>query len=149
MVDPQRKSVRDVLRNPAGLNDTLFDMVAMTTTADRPPTSQTKAVSREVMAKVDSEVAKFEALVEGRHRPAQRGARQGSRAARDGGVGSHHRDRPHPEEGREPPSRRMGAARGPTSRRKSDGEAVAALTRVRSAHAQAPVRKNGRTRHGR
>ncbi len=65
MVDPQRKSVRDVLRNPAGLNDTLFDMIAMTTTADAAPTSQTTAVSREVMDKVDSEVAKFEALVEG------------------------------------------------------------------------------------
>jgi small-conductance mechanosensitive channel len=63
MVDPQRKSVRDVLRNPAGLNDTLFDMIAMTTTADAAPTSQTKAVSREVMDKVDSEVARFEALV--------------------------------------------------------------------------------------
>jgi hypothetical protein len=63
MVDPQRKSVRDVLRNPAGLNDTLIDMVAMATTADRPPTTQTAEVSREVMAKVDSEVAKFEAVV--------------------------------------------------------------------------------------
>src|SRR6185503_12341534 len=63
MVDPQRKSVRDVLRNPAGLNDTLMDMVAMATTADRPPTSQTAAVSREVMAKVDSEVARFEKVV--------------------------------------------------------------------------------------
>jgi hypothetical protein len=38
-------------------------MVAMATTADRPPTTQTREVSREVMAKVDSEVAKFEALV--------------------------------------------------------------------------------------
>ncbi|HYI05731.1 MAG TPA: hypothetical protein VD858_12635, partial [Reyranella sp.] len=65
MVDPHRKSVRDVLRNPAGLNDTLLDMVAMATTADRPPTTQTREVSREVMAKVDSEVAKFEALVKG------------------------------------------------------------------------------------
>ena len=63
MVDPQRKSVRDVLRNPAGLNDTLFDMIAMATTADRPPTSQTVAVSREVMAKVDQQVAAFEAVV--------------------------------------------------------------------------------------
>jgi hypothetical protein len=63
MVDPHRKSVRDILRNPAGLNDTLIDMVAMATTADRPPTTQTREVSREVMAKVDSEVAKFEALV--------------------------------------------------------------------------------------
>ena len=65
MVDPERKSVRDVLRNPAGLNDTLFDMIAMTTTADAAPTSQTKAVSREVMDKVDSEIAKFEALAKG------------------------------------------------------------------------------------
>jgi photosystem II stability/assembly factor-like uncharacterized protein len=65
MVDPKRKSVRDVLRNPAGLNDTLMDMVAMATTADRPPTSQTTEVSREVMAKVDAEVAKFEKLVAG------------------------------------------------------------------------------------
>ena len=65
MVDPQRKSVRDVLRNPAGLNDTLFDMIAMTTTADMAPTEQTRDVSREVMARVDSEVAKFETLVEG------------------------------------------------------------------------------------
>src|SRR5215212_12057699 len=65
MVDLQRKSVRDVLRNPAGLNDTLFDMVAMTTTADAAPTEQTKAVSREVMDKVDSEIAKFEAVVAG------------------------------------------------------------------------------------
>ena len=65
MVDPERKSVRDVLRNPAGLNDTLFDMIAMTTTADAAPTSQTKAVSREVMDKVDREVANFEALAKG------------------------------------------------------------------------------------
>jgi hypothetical protein len=64
MVDPQRKSVRDVLRNPAGLNDTLFDMVAMTTTADRPPTSQTVAVSGEVMGKVDQEIARFQAIVD-------------------------------------------------------------------------------------
>jgi photosystem II stability/assembly factor-like uncharacterized protein len=65
MVDPQRKSVRDVLRNPAGLNDTLMDMVAMATTADAAPTSQTREVSREVMDKVDSEVARFEAIVDG------------------------------------------------------------------------------------
>ena len=65
MVDPQRKSVRDVLRNPAGLNDTLMDMIAMATTADAAPTTQTRAVSREVMDKVDSEVARFEAIVEG------------------------------------------------------------------------------------
>lgn len=63
LVDPQRKSARDVLRNPAGLNDTLFDMVQMTTVGDAAPTSQTEAVSRETMAKVDDYVARFAALV--------------------------------------------------------------------------------------
>jgi photosystem II stability/assembly factor-like uncharacterized protein len=65
LVDPLRKSARDVLRNPAGLNDTLFDMVSMTTIADAAPTTQTAAVSREVMDKVESEIARFDALVKG------------------------------------------------------------------------------------
>jgi len=65
LVDPERKSARDILRNPAGLNDTLLDMVAMATTADAAPTNQTQAVSREVMGKVDDQVARFEALVKG------------------------------------------------------------------------------------
>ncbi len=63
LVDPQRKSARDVLRNPAGLNDTLFDMIQMTTVGDAAPTTQTAAVSRETMAKVDGLVAQFTALV--------------------------------------------------------------------------------------
>jgi hypothetical protein len=62
LVDPERKSARDVLRNPAGLADTLLDMIAMTTTADAAPTSQTQAVSREIMDKVEAEIAKLEAL---------------------------------------------------------------------------------------
>ncbi|HKU96055.1 MAG TPA: hypothetical protein VJR58_12300 [Vineibacter sp.] len=65
LVDPERKSARDILRNPAGLNDTLLDMVAMATTADAAPTSQTRAVSRDVMDKVDAQIAKFDALVKG------------------------------------------------------------------------------------
>ncbi len=65
LVDPQRKSARDVLRNPAGLNDTLFDMVSMTTIADAAPTTQTQAVSREILDKVENEIARFDALVTG------------------------------------------------------------------------------------
>ena len=84
MVDPQRKSVRDVLRNPAGLNDTLFDMIAMTTTADAAPTSQTKAVSREVMAKVDERGREVRGAGRGRHRPAEQRAGQGARRPRRG-----------------------------------------------------------------
>jgi photosystem II stability/assembly factor-like uncharacterized protein len=63
LVDPKRLSARDVLRNPAGLNDTLLDMIAMTTTADAAPTTQTKAVSKEIMEKIDEQIAKFDALV--------------------------------------------------------------------------------------
>ena len=65
LVDPERKSARDVLRHPAGLNDTLFDMVSMTTIADAAPTTQTQAVSREIMDKVEGEIARFEGLVKG------------------------------------------------------------------------------------
>ena len=36
----------------------------MATTADAAPTSQTRQVSREIMDKVDSEVAKLEAIVD-------------------------------------------------------------------------------------
>jgi photosystem II stability/assembly factor-like uncharacterized protein len=63
MVDPRRMSARDVLRHPAGLNDTLLDLIAMTTTADAAPTSQTKAVSKEIMDKVDQQIARLETLV--------------------------------------------------------------------------------------
>ncbi|MFI5002675.1 MAG: WD40/YVTN/BNR-like repeat-containing protein, partial [Reyranellales bacterium] len=65
MVDPKRKSARDVLRHPAGLNDTILDMIAMTTIADAAPTTQTRAVSTETMAKVDTQIAKLDALVKG------------------------------------------------------------------------------------
>jgi hypothetical protein len=63
LVDPKRMSPRDVLRHPAGLNDTLLDMIAMTTTADAAPTTQTKAVSKEIMDKIDEQLAKLDALV--------------------------------------------------------------------------------------
>ncbi len=69
LVDPKRKSARDVLRNPAGLNDTLLDMIAMTTIADAAPTTQTRAVSKETMAKVDAQIAKFDALASGEVAP--------------------------------------------------------------------------------
>jgi photosystem II stability/assembly factor-like uncharacterized protein len=65
LVDPLRQSARDVLRHPAGLNDTLLDLVAMATTADAAPTAQTEAVSKEIMDKVDEQVAKLEALEKG------------------------------------------------------------------------------------
>ena len=63
LVDVNRQSVRDVLRNPAGLNDTLADMINMVVIADAAPTTQTEAVSQETMGRVDGELAKLEALI--------------------------------------------------------------------------------------
>ena len=65
LVDPKRMSARDVLRHPAGLNDTLLDLVAMATTADAAPTTQTKAVSQEIIGKVDAQIARLDALAKG------------------------------------------------------------------------------------
>ncbi|MFN0186842.1 MAG: hypothetical protein ACKVQR_23770, partial [Aquabacterium sp.] len=65
LVDIHRVSPRDILRNPAGLNDTLVDMISVVAIADEAPTTQARQVSDEVMARVDAEVAKFDALVAG------------------------------------------------------------------------------------
>ncbi|HZU91921.1 MAG TPA: hypothetical protein VE993_21895, partial [Stellaceae bacterium] len=62
LVDVQRESERDVLRNPAGLNDILLDLIATVSIADTAPTTQAAAVSRQIMARVDAEIAKFERL---------------------------------------------------------------------------------------
>ena len=139
MVDPHRKSVRDVLRNPAGLNDTLIDMVAMATTADAAADHPDEGGVARGHGQGRQRGRQVRGAGEGRHRPAQRGARQGPREARDGGVG-----------------RLSGPRRLPRAH-----EHERAWTRaVRKSmtflgvdaarwHAQAPVRKNGRTRHGR
>jgi photosystem II stability/assembly factor-like uncharacterized protein len=62
LVDVHRESERDVLRNPAGLNDTLMDLIATVSIADAAPTMQAAAISLEIMARVDTEIAKVERL---------------------------------------------------------------------------------------
>ncbi|HJU18537.1 MAG TPA: glycosyl hydrolase [Stellaceae bacterium] len=62
LVDIHRESERDVLRNPAGLNDTLLDLISTVSLSDTAPTTQAEAVSREIMARVDAEIAKVERL---------------------------------------------------------------------------------------
>ena len=62
LVDVHRQSTRDVLRNPAGLNDTLVDLINTVAISDTAPTAQAEAVSREIMAHVDAEIAKLDAL---------------------------------------------------------------------------------------
>jgi photosystem II stability/assembly factor-like uncharacterized protein len=64
LVDVHRESDRDVLRNPAGLNDTLTDLINTVAVADAAPTAQAAAVSKEIMARADAEIGKVERLVE-------------------------------------------------------------------------------------
>jgi hypothetical protein len=63
LVDMDRESPRDTLRHPAGLNDTLVDLINTVAIADMAPTAPAAAVSREIMAQVDAELAKFSAVV--------------------------------------------------------------------------------------
>ena len=65
LVDVDRESPRDVLRHPAGLDDTLVDLINVVAIADSAPTAQAAAVSAEIMAKVDAEIAKLDRLAAG------------------------------------------------------------------------------------
>jgi hypothetical protein len=65
LVDVDRESPRDVLRHPAGLYDTLVDLTNMVAIADMAPTAQADAVSREIMAQVDAQIATLDAIVSG------------------------------------------------------------------------------------
>ncbi|MHB8730887.1 MAG: WD40/YVTN/BNR-like repeat-containing protein [bacterium] len=63
LVDVHRESDRDTLRHPAGLNDTLTDLINTVSLADAAPTKQAAAVSKEIMARVHDEIGKVERLV--------------------------------------------------------------------------------------
>jgi hypothetical protein len=63
LVDMKRETPRDVLRNPAGLNDTLVDLINVVAIADTAPTVQARQVSDEIMAKVDGEIKKLDGLI--------------------------------------------------------------------------------------
>jgi hypothetical protein len=63
LIDVNRESPRDVLRHTAGLNDTLVDLINTVAIADTAPTAQADAVSREIMARVDAEIAKLDAVL--------------------------------------------------------------------------------------
>jgi len=62
LVDVHRESHRDVLRNPAGLNDTLLALISTVSVSDTAPTKSAAAVSREIMVRVDDELRKVERL---------------------------------------------------------------------------------------
>jgi len=63
LVDVHREPPRDVLRNPAGLDDTLVDLINTVAVSDTSPTAQADAVSRELIANVAS--VKLDAVMVG------------------------------------------------------------------------------------
>jgi hypothetical protein len=63
LIDIRRESPRDTLRHPAGLNDTLIDMINTAAIADAAPTEATVAVSQETMARVDGQIGELNALL--------------------------------------------------------------------------------------
>jgi hypothetical protein len=65
LVDVHRESPRDVLRHPAGLDDTLGELMSAISMADVAPPIQTRKVSEEVVAKVEAEFKKLKKLIEG------------------------------------------------------------------------------------
>jgi hypothetical protein len=62
LVDVHREAPRDVLRNPAGLNDTLLALISQASMSDTAPTESAAAVSREIIARVDAEIGKLDRL---------------------------------------------------------------------------------------
>ena len=54
-----------MLRIPAGLNDTLVDLINTAAIADMAPTVPNIEVSNEIMARVDAEIARLDALIAG------------------------------------------------------------------------------------
>ena len=64
-VDVKRTGPRDVLRNPAGLNDTLVDLINTVANSDTAPTAQAEAVSRGLIAKCADLLGQIDAVVVG------------------------------------------------------------------------------------
>jgi len=63
LVDVRRESPRDVLRHPAGLNDTLVDLISVVAIADEAPTTQARQVADQTFAQVDDQLARLDALL--------------------------------------------------------------------------------------
>jgi len=64
LVDIHRETPRDVLRNPARLDDTLGNLLWTVAMSDTAPATQVVAVAEEVMQKVAAETARYAAIVD-------------------------------------------------------------------------------------
>ncbi len=62
LIDIKRETPRDVLRNPAGLNDSLLKAISLVAIADAAPTVQARQVAEELLAKVDAQIERLNAI---------------------------------------------------------------------------------------
>lgn len=62
LIDIKRETPRDVLRNPAGLNDSLLKAISLVAIADAAPTVQARQVAEELLAKVDAQIGRLNAI---------------------------------------------------------------------------------------
>jgi len=65
LIDSHRESPRDVLRHPAGFDDTLGELIWAISMADVAPPIQTQKVAEEMIGKIDAELSKLNKLVLG------------------------------------------------------------------------------------
>ena len=65
LVDIKRRSPRDTLRHPAGLNDTLADLLAGVGISDTAPTASHSTVSAQVVGQVDAQIGQLDTIVAG------------------------------------------------------------------------------------
>jgi len=65
LVNRFKETPRDVLRHPAGLDDTLGELAWVMSIADTAPTSQALEVSADVQQKVEAQLLKLQGLIDG------------------------------------------------------------------------------------
>ena len=65
LIDSHRETPRDVLRHPAGFDDTLGELIWAISMADVAPPIQTLKVAEEMIGKIDVELSKLNKLVSG------------------------------------------------------------------------------------
>jgi hypothetical protein len=66
LVDVKRETPRDVLRHPAGLDDTLIKLLDVVKISDSKPPAQAHEVSDDIFGKVDLLMEQLDSLVEGK-----------------------------------------------------------------------------------
>ena len=63
MISAKRETPSDVLRHPAGLDDTLKDLLSLINIADAKPPTQSEEVAQDIFSKIDNILGDLDNLV--------------------------------------------------------------------------------------